>query len=247
MRLVMLFLILLPSLVLAGQGVERGWCVLRGVGVNFVVVNPEVATIEAVFAARTCPRLDSFHRETFASMVRRTKPLAAINGTYFDPRSGRPVGGLVRNGKIVFDGLGHSSIVVRTSGAVEIKKDPCFDSLAHQEWDQSIRLAVGTGPLLLCSGKVERNMRDEGYGDPGVFGKSQRSAFGLTGAGKPVLISVASSISLKTLAAIMLDLGLREGVNLDGGGSCSLYYGYKYLRLSNRPIPQMLAVFPNPE
>lgn len=245
MRLVMLFLILLPSLVLAGQGGERGWCVLRGVGVNFVVVNPEVATIEAVFAARTCPRLDSFHRETFASMVRRTKPLAAINGTYFDPRSGRPVGGLVRNGKVIFDGLGHSSIIVRTHGGVEIKKDQRYGSLGHQEWDPSIRLAVGTGPLLLDGGEVEGNMRDEGYGDPSVFGLATRSAFGLTGASKPVLVSVASKVSLRTLAAIMHDLGLKEGVNLDGGGSSSLYCDGKYPLLSGRPIPEMIAVFPN--
>lgn len=245
MRFAVLFLILLPSLALAGQGVERGWCVLRGVGVNFVVVNPEVATVEAVFAARTSPRHNSFRKETFASMVRRTRPLAAINGTYFDPCSGRPVGGLVRNGKVIFDGLGHSSITVRSCGSVEIKKDPRFESLGHQEWDPTVRLAVGTGPLLLNGGVVERDMRDEGYGDPGVFGVATRSAFGLTGASKPVLVSVATAVSLRTLAAIMHDLGLKEGVNLDGGGSSSLYCGGKYPLLSERPIPEMIAVFPN--
>lgn len=243
LRVLVPLLILISSLALAEQGVEKKWSVIRGVGVHYVVVDPSLTRLEAIFPDATSPKKKRFARERFSHLVGKTQPLAAINGTYFDLSSGRPVGGLIRNGEVIFGGLGHSSIVVRTSGQVEIKKDPKCGGLEYQVWDQSVRLAIGTGPILVSRGKVEKNMRDEGYGDPAIFGKSRRSAFGLTKASKPVLLSISGPTSLKKLACVMVDLGIQEAVNLDGGGSSSLYCGEKYFIQSSRPIPQMIAIF----
>lgn len=244
MKSIGLFLALLSfSFSFASQSVEKKWSVIRGIGIHYVVVDPYLAKLEAIYPSHTCPKKDLFFRENFASMVSEVKPLAAINGTYFDPGSGRPVGGLVRDGKVIFGGLGHSSIVVKTSGKIEIKKDPCSGGIEFQKWDTSVKLAIGTGPLLVTEGKVEENMEDEGYGDPAVFGRGRRSAFGLTKAAKPVLVSIPEAVSLNKMATILTDLGIKEAVNLDGGGSSSLFCEGEFPVLSYRPIPQMIAVF----
>ncbi len=100
---------------------------------------------------------------------------------------------------------------------------------------------LGGGPQLLPALTLEQEgflavengtvIRDAiGYSQPNA-----RSAIGLTEQGDVVLVMVAkqpnnpsnSGISLPALAEFMKTLGVTQALNLDGGGSSSLYYDGK--------------------
>jgi exopolysaccharide biosynthesis protein len=41
----------------------------------------------------------------------------------------------------------------------------------------------------------------------------------------------------------MVELGAKEAINLDGGGSSQLWYAGSYLHYSSRPVAQGMIVF----
>ena len=93
------------------------------------------------------------------------------------------------------------------------------------------------GPLLLSQGQLVLNTATEGFGDSFASGVAPRSAAGVTAAGHLLLVAAYYSPgdrgpSLTEMAQIMRQLNSLDAVNLDGGGSSSLFLGG---RLLNRP------------
>ncbi|WP_088892141.1 phosphodiester glycosidase family protein [Leptolyngbya ohadii] len=125
--------------------------------------------------------------------------------------------------------------------------------------------AVGAGPQLLPTLTLEQEgfltqengtvIRDAlGYDRPNA-----RSAVGLTAQGDVVLVMVAkqpdnpaSGVSLPALAEFMKSIGVTQALNLDGGGSSSLYYNGKTIFGSidpegnpvERSVKSVLVVIP---
>ncbi len=92
-----------------------------------------------------------------------------------------------------------------------------------------IRHAVGGGPRLLRDGAVSIEAEPEGIGESFVTTRHPRTAFGYNRE-RMFLVTVdgrqpgySAGMSLPELADFMLKLGAREAVNLDGGGSTTMW------------------------
>jgi hypothetical protein len=88
--------------------------------------------------------------------------------------------------------------------------------------------AVGGGPLLVHEGKIDIAGDEESFTPAFINTRHPRSAIGLS-ADSLFLVTVdgrqgdkSQGMSLQELAKLMLDLGCKEALNLDGGGSTEM-------------------------
>jgi len=96
---------------------------------------------------------------------------------------------------------------------------------------QGIVQAVQGGPQLVRNGQIHIPYAWEGF-SPGFYAaRAARSAIGVTHTGKVLFVTVdgrsreSSGMNLPELAGLMKDLGARDAMNLDGGGSTTLVVG----------------------
>ena len=123
-------------------------------------------------------------------------------------------------------------------------------------------LVVGAGPRLLRDGRVAVAARAEGFAplrsfrDVFVRGRQARTLAGVTGEGRLLLVTVdggrpgwSVGMTLSAAARLMLSLGARDALNLDGGGSTTMTVrGQVVNRPSDpageRPVSNALYVAP---
>jgi uncharacterized protein YigE (DUF2233 family) len=224
--------------------VARSWQRVGGVGVNVVTVNPRPDHVNVVLglAQGTVLSRGRFGRETFGSMVRRFKPRVAINGTYFHLRTNAPVGALVMEGRLIYDGLSSAVLTVGENGRCRIEYHRSKFGRDFG-WAGTIRTAIGAGPMLLRNGRVALTPRDEGFGDPSLFAQARRSALGVTEEGKLLLVTVHTPITLNKLAYIMLRLGSVDAMALDGGSSSALYSNGQFITKPGRKLTNLILVY----
>lgn len=74
---------------------------------------------------------------------------------------------------------------------------------------------------------------------------SPRTAVGVNGDGKLVLVSVPSA-TIQQMRQLMLALGCVDAFNVDGGASCGMYYNGTYLSKPGRELTVTLQVFVSP-
>ncbi len=111
----------------------------------------------------------------------------------------------------------------------------------EQKW--SAGEGVGGGPRLLKDGVIALDPVSEEFTDPKILnGPGARSAVGIAANGDVILAVTQGTI--KELAKIMLRLGCRDAMNLDGGASSGLWFQGRYLRKPGRPIGNALLVLP---
>ena len=158
-------------------------------------------------------------RETVSSMARKHNAAAAVNAGFFtfDPAS-RPVG-VLKSANVVYndsiDGLknrGYLAISpeqeVKILTPAELKLDE-FDSIVHGN------------DLLLRNGRVTASTTPD---------RHPRTAVGIGTEGDVVLVVVdgrnekSAGVTLHELALIMKSLGCHDALNLDGGGSSTMYW-----------------------
>ncbi|HEY3417824.1 MAG TPA: phosphodiester glycosidase family protein [Armatimonadota bacterium] len=102
--------------------------------------------------------------------------------------------------------------------------------------------ALGCGPSLLREGRAAPNPEAEGFTDAKILSRAcQRSAVGITGDGHLLLVT-CRAITMTRLADVMVALGCREAMNLDGGASSGLWLKGKYLTPPGRAISNALLV-----
>ncbi len=168
-------------------------------------------------------------RETVAAMASRVKADVAINGGFFHighGKDGRPSGSLVINGKIY--GLKNKiqPILIINNGKLSIQRINPKQFLAQKG---NARASIVSGiPLLIKDGRVNQ----------GLYSKSQsytaphaRTAVGIKPNGGVVIVIAehdpvlmgTRGLSLLELAQLMEKLGCHSAINLDGGGSSTLW------------------------
>lgn len=89
---------------------------------------------------------------------------------------------------------------------------------------------VGGGPLLVQAGRMVLDPEVEQFSDAFATQAAPRSAIGVTPNGQIVLAAIHNSPggrgpTLQETAQIMMQLGVQDALNLDGGNSASLYLG----------------------
>ncbi len=178
--------------------------------------------------------------QTFADFVRQTRPLAAINGTFFDVHSGAIICNLVRNGRLLESGgAGHTFSVGRdrkvrwmtTAGRAG----------GRVNWKHT-EMAISAGPTLVRQKKIVLCPEAEGFSDPGLFREARRSGLATTKSGRLLLVSVNRPITLGQFSRSMKALGVHDAINLDGGTSTGLYAQGSYISKPGRKLTNVLIV-----
>lgn len=94
-----------------------------------------------------------------------------------------------------------------------------FEQLPH---------TLGAGPLLISNSQIVLDAQREAFSDNFSQGKAPRSAIGVTPSGQIKLVTIQDRVggpgpTLTETAQILKAIGCTEALNLDGGGSSSLY------------------------
>ena len=156
--------------------------------------------------------------------------LAAINGSYFNMKQGNSVCFLKRDG-LVIDTTTIGEFNLRVTGAIYERKGKLKLIPWSREIEKKYKRKRGTvlasGPLLLENGKAcDWSRCEENF----IQTKHPRSAVCTTKDGKILLITVngrfrgrAEGINIPELAHLLRMLGGKNALNLDGGGSTTLW------------------------
>ena len=167
---------------------------------------------------------------TTSDFGKSANAIAALNGTFFDIAKGGSVDYIRSDGMIINENrlgkngsrAGHqSSAVLINKGKLSIAK---WDG--KPEWEQSLHAEdiMVSGPLLIFDQQFEKL-------DSNTFNKTRhpRSAIAVTRNKRILLITVdgrnenSAGMSLFELAKLMRWLKARAAINLDGGGSTTLW------------------------
>ncbi|MEY8685256.1 phosphodiester glycosidase family protein [Bacteroides sp. AN502(2024)] len=156
--------------------------------------------------------------------------LAAINGSYFDMKHGNSVC-FLKTGRQVMDTTTISEFKLRVTGAVYERKGKMklipWNRKIEKEYKRKAGTVLAAGPLLLKDGRVcDWSL----CGPDFVRTKHPRSAVCMTKDGKILLVTVngrfpgrAEGVNIPELAHLLRILGGKDALNLDGGGSTTLW------------------------
>ena len=168
--------------------------------------------------------------KTTSTFGKESKAIAAINGTFFDVKNGGSVDFIKVNGQIVAQNqLGKNEKRARHQQAtITINKG----QLSLKKWDGSKNWEnnlpdsnlMNSGPLLVFDQQIQ-NL------DTTAFNRLRhpRSAIGIKANGTVILLTVdgrhenSAGMSLFELTKTMRWLGCVAAINLDGGGSTTLW------------------------
>lgn len=224
-----------PPAMAAGVGYFEG----KASGVPVRVVQIDLRD-QRVRVGVALPERGMGYSESFHRFVQRTRPVAAITGTYFDFRTARPLGDLVINGRYIHHGsIGHA-LTITKDNQVRIGRRSGGRKYKNCE------TVLASGPRLVTQGKPSVYPRREGFKDQGLFRRTHRAAAGVTRSGKLLLVNAATPVTMWELARAMVKLGAVEAINLDGGTSTALYYGGKFRARPGRKLTNVLVVYDNP-
>lgn len=168
-------------------------------------------------------------RET-SKMASEQGAIAAINGSYFDMKRGNSVCFLKVDRQVV-DTTTLGEFARRVTGAVSIRKG----KMKIISWNRQIEkqykgkkvIVLASGPLMLKDGRYcDWSLCEKDF----IWTKHPRSAVALTKDGKILFITVdgrfpkhAGGVSIPELAHLIRILGGKDAINLDGGGSTTLW------------------------
>ncbi|MBP1155539.1 MULTISPECIES: phosphodiester glycosidase family protein [unclassified Paenibacillus] len=102
--------------------------------------------------------------------------------------------------------------------------------------------AIGVGPKLVTGGIVDLNFSRDGFTDPKLTrSAAARSFVGIDANGRLVMGTVPAA-TMSQLAAIVVQLQLKEAMNMDGGASSALYANGQTLTAPGRKLSNVLVV-----
>jgi exopolysaccharide biosynthesis protein len=173
----------------------------------------------------------SFGLAPVSELVSRSGAIAGVNGV-FHASDGTPLG------LIIVDGRPKSlPIMARTAMGITRDGRILIDNVSIDtagnlipDWlGEGVVYAIGGGPRLVRDGKVSVTAIEEQFKADVATGRAPRTAVGVTGDGKLLLIAVTGrqayhsiGVTLEELAGIALELGAKDAMNLDGGGSSTM-------------------------
>ena len=101
---------------------------------------------------------------------------------------------------------------------------------------------VAGGPRLVQDGAIVTTLEPGFQEDRFTTAVSPRTAVGIDGSGKLLLVSVPGGATTQQMRELMLGLGCVDAINLDGGASCAMYYNGQYLATPGRQLTVTLQV-----
>ncbi|HPU61304.1 MAG: phosphodiester glycosidase family protein [Bacillota bacterium] len=174
---------------------------------------------------------DSFGLAPVSELVSRSGAIAGVNGV-FHASDGTPLGLIIVDGK-----LKSLPIMNRTAMGITRDRRILIDNVSVDtsgnltpDWlAEGVIYAVGGGPRLVKDGEIHVTSLEEQFKPDVASGRAPRTAVGVTDDGKLLLIAVTGrkayhsvGVTLDELAHIALELGAKDAMNLDGGGSSTM-------------------------
>ena len=168
-------------------------------------------------------------RET-SRMASEQGAIAAINGSYFDMKRGNSVCFLKVDRQVV-NTTTLGEFARRVTGAVSIRKGKMkiisWNRQIEKQYKGKKGIVLASGPLMLKDGRYcDWSLCEKDF----IRTKHPRSAVALTKDGKILFITVdgrfpkhAGGVSIPELAHLIRILGGKDAINLDGGGSTTLW------------------------
>ncbi len=134
------------------------------------------------------------------------------------------------------------------------KKEKPLSKINDKDFEKAEDI-VGGVPQLIKNGKIEITWEQEKIGKEFVETKHPRTAVAKLKDGRFLMITVdgrsesSSGISLPNLAEMLLELGAVDAMNLDGGGSTTMFVKDKVVNVPSdktgeRPVSDAILVFP---
>ncbi len=115
------------------------------------------------------------------------------------------------------------------------------------DWEK-LENAVSGGPMLMRNGDVNIDAENEGFAKDFIEGRHPRTAIGRTTEGDLLFVAIdgrqkmSVGATLEEAAQIMKNLGCRDALNLDGGGStCMNVFGINVNRPSDKSGERAVA------
>lgn len=228
---------------LKGSYVEEGKASVRVFGsvqsismVRFPMNRHSVSVVES----------DGASADVTSRIARRNNAIAAINGGFFNTKTLFPVAFIKDEGRVICsqtaDETTRCNGMLRIGGRKARKFDILsVDSLSAPKAAKAWREAMVAGPILLENGKwIKYVSREEGAQGDVVLDaekyrrfyarRQPRTLIGYTSDGWIYFVvvdgrtkSVADGLSIPELQILAESLGLYEAINLDGGGSSTLW------------------------
>ena len=220
----------------AAQNIAYSKVFLNGARVHVVAVNLNSPDLKVTVSLT---KNGSGSSESFSSMLNRLQPAAAITGTFFCTRNLKPTGDIVVEGMKIHKGVVGTGVCFTSDNTVHYMP---IRSGHRTDWE-GYETVLCAGPTLVRNGSIFLCPKDEGFTDPGLFGKEKRTAIGTTANNKLMLVVVDTPIQLRTLAKIMLSLGAVDAVDLDGGSSSALYCNRRTISHPSRKLTNLLVVY----
>lgn len=177
-----------------------------------------------------------------SKMVSSVMPDVAICGTFFCTTSKKPIGGIVLEGTEVAKGARGSALVVDY-----LNNGKVIDANYGQRIpSDGYRFMLRGGVRILTAGKTTIYPRDQKFRLSCVAGAAKRTAVGITGANKLVIIVSSEAVQLRDVAAAMKTLGVQDALSFDGGSSTTLYYRGKMLVSPARSLTNLMVLYESP-
>lgn len=234
-----------PVPVTAAPAAETGW---RQVGerLEFRRLQFTVADKRAEFAIlRLDPQAyhirvayDSARPGRISEWATAVKPIALINGGYFDAQK-------KATALVIFDGIARGASYQGFGGMVVVNANGDFElrSLRQQPYDpaEPLQQAMQSAPMLIQPGGILSDLEADDK-------RSRRTVIARDTAGRILLmVSDFPALTLKELATVLKqsDLDLDAALNLDGGSSTGMYLQTPALRFmidSFDTVPLVLVV-----
>jgi exopolysaccharide biosynthesis protein len=182
--------------------------------------------------------------ESFRGLVNRQKAAVVASGTFFSMDwQKRIMGNMVAGGKMLkyspWENYG-TTLGIRAGNQAEMVTARVD---GKPNWNEHW-FSLTAGPRLLNQGEVWIAPKTEGFRDPRVLGRAQRSAIGFPKGGKTlVLVTFLSNLSLEEEAKVMRKIGCYEAMNLDGGSSLGLAKSGKVLLKPSRELTNVIVAY----
>ena len=176
--------------------------------------------------------------ETFKSMISRTRPAAAITGTFYDTKTYIPTGDIALFGTQVHSGcIGSALCIDADNKAIIVPRGIDYKN----KW-AGYETVLCAGPTLVANGKIAIALKHEGF-RPSLYASTRRTAVGITRSGKLMFVAIDRDASLHSLAKLLINIGIVDALCLDGGSSTAFYSNGKYLAVPSRKLTNCLVVY----
>ncbi len=173
-------------------------------------------------------------------MAEESSALAAVNAGFFDMVNGGSVTYLKRDGEIIGDTTKwkrnanlNGALVIMVDGKVEMEM---ARQNSYYTNDEKIDDVLITGSLLIDDGTMMA-LPDNSF----VTNRHPRTSVGIVGDHTILLMTIdgraeaAAGMTLPELQSFMKSLNCKEAINLDGGGSTTMWIGKGDLGVVNMP------------